>query len=303
MLRPLLLTALLVCALRTVALAGTEMAITIDDLPAHGAAPPGMPRVEIARRIISVLKERTVPSVYGFVNGAQLRDNPGYLEILKHWVQAGFQLGNHTFSHLDIDRVTTAEYIADIEKNERFLTDFTRDDSARVFRYPYLHEGRTPLQRTRVRQWLASRRYRIAHVTVHLDDWAWNDAYARCVERSDERAIDDLKRSFMKAAMERFQWARAVSDTLFKRQIRHILLLHVGAFDALMLDELLRAFQNAGMTAITLRAAMEDPAYTLNDEIVWQGELPFLLRIAQARRAVIPPAPTTPLEGLNAVCR
>jgi len=48
---------------------------------------------------------------------------------------------------------------------------------------------------------------------------------------------------------------------------------------------------------------MEDPAYTLNDEIVWQGELPFLLRIAHARRAVIPPAPTTPLEGLNAVCR
>ena len=297
------MAALLVGALRTVALAGTEMAITVDDLPAHGALPQGMQRVEIARRIISVLQERAVPGVYGFVNGAQVRDDPAYLEILKHWVRAGFHLGNHTFSHLDIDRVTTAEYIADIEKNETFLTDFARGDSARVFRYPYLHEGDTRLKRTDVRQWLAGRRYRIAHVTVHVDDWAWNDAYARCVGRSDERAIDDLKRSFLKAAMDRFEWTRAVSHTLFKRQIRHILLLHVGAFDALMLDELLRAFQNAGMTAITLRAAMEDPAYTLNDEIVWQGELPFLLRIAQARRAVIPPAPTIPLEGLNAVCR
>ncbi len=293
------MAALLVCALRGVALAGTEMAITIDDLPAHGALPQGMQRVEIARRIISVLQARAVPGVYGFVNGAQVRDNPGYLEILKHWVQAGFHLGNHTFSHLDIDHVTTAEYIADIEKNQTFLTDFARNDSARVFRYPYLHEGRTPLQRTRVRQWLAGRRYRIAHVTVHFDDWAWNDAYARCVERSDERAIDDLKRSFMKAAMERFEWARAVSHTLFKRQIRHILLLHVGAFDALML----RAYQNAGMTAITLRAAMDDPAYTRNDDIVRQGEMPFLLRVAQARRAAIPPAPTIPLESLNAVCR
>ena len=297
------MAALLVGALRTVALAGTEMAITVDDLPAHGALPQGMQRVEIARRIISVLQERAVPGVYGFVNGAQVRDDPAYLEILKHWVRAGFHLGNHTFSHLDIDRVTTAEYIADIEKNETFLTDFARGDSARVFRYPYLHEGDTRLKRTDVRQWLAGRRYRIAHVTIHVDDWAWNDAYARCVGRSDERAIDDLKRSFLKAAMDRFEWTRAVSHTLFKRQIRHILLLHVGAFDALMLDELLRAFQNAGMTAITLRAAMEDPAYTLNDEIVWQGELPFLLRIAHARRAVIPPAPTTPLEGLNAVCR
>jgi hypothetical protein len=57
------------------------------------------------------------------------------------------------------------------------------------------------------------------------------------------------------------------------------------------------------MTAITLRAAMEDPAYTRNDDIVWQGEMPFLLRVAQARRAAIPPAPTIPLESLNAVCR
>jgi len=292
-----------VCALRTVALAGTEMAITIDDLPTHGALPPGMQRVDIARRIISVLEERAVPGVHGFVNGAQIRDNPGYLEILKHWVQAGFRLGNHTFSHLDIDRVSTAEYIADIEKNEAFLTDFARDDSARVFRYPYLHEGRTPLQRTRVRQWLAGHRYRIAQVTVYFDDWAWNDAYARCVGRSDERAIDDLKQSFMKAAMDRFEWARAASGTLFKRQIRHILLLHMGAFDALMLDELLRAYQNAGMTAIALSTAMEDPAYTLNADIVLPGEVTFLQRVAQARRAAIPSAPTIPLESLNDVCR
>src|SRR5712691_9125692 len=107
----------------------------------------------------------------------------------------------------------------------------------------------------------------------------------------------------MKAAMDRFGWARAVSNALFGRQIRHILLLHMGAFDALMLDELLRAYQNAGMTAITLRTAMEDPAYTLNDDIVSQGEMAFLPRVAQARRAAIPPAPTIPLESLNAVCR
>lgn len=301
--RPLFWAALLVCAFRAVALAGTEMAITIDDLPAHGALPPGMQRVEIARRFIGVLKERAVPGVYGFVNGAKVRDDPGYSEILKHWVHAGFHLGNHTFSHLDIDRVTMPEYIADIERNEAFLTDFARGDSARVFRYPYLHEGDTRSKRTRVRQWLLDRRYRIAQVTVHFDDWAWNEAYARCVGRNDERAIASLKHSFMKAAMDRFGWARAVSNALFGRQIRHILLLHMGAFDALMLDELLGAYQNAGMTAITLRTAMEDVAYTLNDDIAWPGETTFFLRVAEARRAAIPPAPTIPLESLNAMCR
>jgi len=54
--------------------------------------------------------------------------------------------------------------------------------------------------------------------------------------QADDGAIEWLKRSFLDSAVRRLEWSRGVSDMVFGRQIRHILLLHLGAFDAVMLD-------------------------------------------------------------------
>ena len=87
------------------------------------------------------------------------------------------------------------------------------------------------------------------------------------------------------------------------RPIKHILLLHLGAFDAVMLDELLPSYRQAGVTMIGLTEAMGDPAYKLDPDIVWDGELAFLFQIARARTLRIPPDPAIPFRKLSAVCR
>lgn len=87
------------------------------------------------------------------------------------------------------------------------------------------------------------------------------------------------------------------------RPIKHILLLHLGAFDAVMLDELLPSYRQAGVTMIGLSEAMGDPAYKLDPDIVGDGELTFLFQIARARTLRIPPAPAIPFRKLSAVCR
>src|SRR2546425_11997008 len=94
-----LLVWLLVCA---PAFGATEMAITVDDLPTHGALPPGTTRLAIAQRMIDVLKQHAVPGAYGFLNAGQIDTSPEYRDIVKAWVGAGFKLGNHTYSHMDI---------------------------------------------------------------------------------------------------------------------------------------------------------------------------------------------------------
>jgi hypothetical protein len=38
---------------------------------------------------------------------------------------------------------------------------------------------------------------------VTFEDWAWNDAYARCAARRDAGAIAWLKHSFLEAALSR----------------------------------------------------------------------------------------------------
>ena len=56
-----------------------QMAVTFDDLPAHGPMPPGMTRVEIAQSILETLKQERMPPVYGFVNGGRAEEDPSFL--------------------------------------------------------------------------------------------------------------------------------------------------------------------------------------------------------------------------------
>jgi len=280
-----------------------EMAVTVDDLPTHGALPRGMQRVAIAEQMIAALARHGVPEVVGFVNGGQLRDAPEHAEIVKAWLLAGLQIGNHTYAHLDLNAVPAGEYVADIERNEAPLSALAGPAWPRVFRYPYLQEGDTPQKRAEVRRWLAGRGYAIAQVTVHVDDWIWNDAYVRCLNRSDVASAEWLKRSFLDVAMERLDWSQATSRTVFGRDIKHILLLHIGAFDAAILDDLIGAYRKAGVKMIGLKAAMADPAYALDPGAVWNGELTFPMQVARARGVIVPPEPAIPRSKLEALCR
>src|SRR5467141_1087147 len=83
-----------------------QVAITVDDLPSHGALPPGMTRVDVARTILKALKDAHAPKVYGFINAKKLELHPEDIEVLKLWRGAGFPLGNHTYAHLSLNTST-----------------------------------------------------------------------------------------------------------------------------------------------------------------------------------------------------
>jgi peptidoglycan-N-acetylglucosamine deacetylase len=287
----------------TVAHAAVDLAVTVDDLPTHGPLPPHVSRFDVAAQMIDALRRHAVPGVYGFLNGGQLRDDPDLESIVDAWTRAGFRIANHTFSHTDLTRQGADEYIADIERNEAALARWAPAGSPRYFRYSYLHEGNTREKRDAVRRWLAARGYTVAQVTVYFEDWAWNDAYARCASRADASGIAEMKRLFMKSAMAQLAWSRELSTRVFKRQIKHILLLHIGAFDALMLDELLRAYRAAGVTLIGLDRAVRDPAYTIDPGLAFEEEKSFLRQVAEARRIPIPGGSSAPSEALARLCR
>ena len=54
------------------AVTGTDLAITIDDLPTHGPLPPGITRLAVADQIIEVLRRHGIRDAVGFVNGGQI---------------------------------------------------------------------------------------------------------------------------------------------------------------------------------------------------------------------------------------
>src|ERR1700729_3144994 len=100
---PLMVSA--VALIATVAPArAQQIAFTWDDLPAHSTLPPGETRVEIGRKLIAAMKEAKMPPVYGFVNGVRTVEEPLSTPMLANWRSAGLLLGNHTWSHMNLNQ-------------------------------------------------------------------------------------------------------------------------------------------------------------------------------------------------------
>ena len=163
-------------------------------------------------------------------------------------MSAGGHLGNHTFSHPHPASMSVEQYLAEVDANEALLRDLVGDSpeqtrSWKVFRYPFLEEGTDLPSRAAIRAGLATRGYRIAQVTMDFYDWAYNGPYARCLAKGDEDSIAALKQDFIDHAAANLRWADAAARELVGRPVPQILLLHVGAFDAVMMDELLSTYE------------------------------------------------------------
>lgn len=273
------------------------IALTFDDMPAHGPLPQGGDRLRIARDIIAALQAHHAPA-FGFFNGGFATD-PSAPSVLAAWSGAGFPIGNHSWSHGNLDAVAAPAYLADIARNEPVLSAIGRNSDWHWFRYPFLSEGTDPVRRDAVRDGLLAHGYRIAAVTMSFGDYAWNDAYARCVAKHDEGAIGALKASFLDAARAEALRSRTLAHEAFGRDIPYVLLMHLGAFDARMLPQLLGLYQNMGFGFTTLPQAEADPVYASATDLRRPGPTLSLEAAAAARHQPVPTG--HPLPGVD-VC-
>jgi peptidoglycan/xylan/chitin deacetylase (PgdA/CDA1 family) len=267
-----------------------EIAVTVDDLPSHGPATPGMDRMAIAERLLTAFQRHGVRSVYGFVNGKRVVDDPSTEAILRRWKEAGHPLGNHTYSHVSLNAVGLSEYFADLEKGEEILRKLEPEtDIWKVFRYPFLFEGDTTEKRDGVRRYLSEHGYAAAPVTIDGDDWAFNAPFSRCTVQNDADSLTKLRRAFVDVHVDELRRMRELSLRLMRREVRHVLLLHIGAADADGIEELLTAYERQGVKWIDLRTALADGMYSLEpgDVVRYGAALPY--RLAKARGIQVGP--------------
>ena len=265
-----------------------QVAFTFDDLPSHGDLPPGQTRLEIAESILRTLHDQHMPAVYGFINAAKLEKTPEDMAVLKAWRAAGNPLGNHAYSHPSLNELTPEQFDADIAKNEPVLSKLMAGEDWHWFRYPFLWEGDTLEKRHAVRAYLQQNGYQIAQVSMDFEDYLWNAPYARCVAKQDSQSIEGLRTSYLATADQYITVFRDVTHTLYGRDIPYVLLLHIGAFDAKMLPELIDLFRRRGFTFITLPEAMKDPVYREDPDMALKYGGAFQEQVAAARHNQIP---------------
>ena len=285
------------------AMAGPQIAVTFDDLPAHGVLPAGISRLQIARTVVDALKAGGIPPTYGFVNAALIQDDPAAAPVLTLWRQSGNLLGNHTWSHPGLSKLSVTDYEAEIVKNEPVIAAAAGNSDWHWFRYPFIDEGKDEAQRAEVRQFLAGRGYHIAAVTTGLNDWDYPSVYARCLAKNDTAAVARLEQMYLTRAAQGFDYSRAMAASRYGRDIPYILLQHIGSFQAHILPKLIAMYKAKGASFISLEQAVKDPANRAAAEPALPAPLRGLEAELAAKNLPVPPAPDNRTAELDTICQ
>lgn len=244
-----------------------QVAITIDDLPWVE-----FDRVEAAEarrrfgRIIAALRARHAPAT-AFVNEDKLlhdgRLDPIRRQLLADWLDAGFELGNHTFGHVDLHRVDVAEFEDAIVRGEATTRELlaARGRSLRWFRHPFLHSGRSDEVAEAVGAFLAGRGYQIAPVTIDNGEWIYARAYLDALRDGEQAAAGELRRDYVRYLDAKTAYFEDESRRLLGREMPQILLIHANSLNADALPEVLTMLERRGYRFVDLATAAADPAY------------------------------------------
>jgi len=256
---------------------GREVAITIDDLPRGGdGGSRSLAGVRaMTERLLKPFRKERIPLI-GFVNeGRQVDFGPqGLRQILDLWLTAGADLGNHSYSHLNINSVPVEEYIADIVKGEPILRAALAAHGKRLefYRHPFLFTGPTPEIKREIQQFLDQHGYRVAPVTLDDSDYEYAALYTRPEYK------DRVKREYVPYMELVVTFFEQRSVEVVGREIPQILLIHASQLNADLMPDLLAMFRRRGYTFVSLDQALADEAYRLPEEYVGRGGFSWIHR-------------------------
>ena len=281
-----------------------EVAVTFDDVPlqptppSDDTLPPFEALCEITGRLLRALKEHSIPAV-GFVNEQRLHY---YAEVeprralLRMWLDAGAELGNHTFSHVTPETKPLPEYLEDIVRGEELTRPLLegRGRRLRYFRHPQLHTGASPEYKSALEGFLKGRDYTVAPVTIKHQGWVFAVVYDAAKKRADAPLMRLLADGYVSYLEECFDFFEKLSAAVLGYEVRQVLLLHANELNADYFAELVRMMKGRGYVFVTLERALEDEAYCLRDDYVGTRGLSWLHRWALAKGLNLPLEPREP---------
>lgn len=263
------------------------VAFTVDDLP--GALPGSDHSTgdindldRINRAITSTFHAHHIPAI-GFVNEKKLQvpgERDARVALLQHWIDAGIPLGNHTYSHPSFQRTPLNDFEDETIRGEVVTRALMQSAGMKeiFFRHPFLETGPTPEAKAKFDEFLASRGYRVAPVTIDNSDWMFNDVYVEALTKGDAKQAAKTKEALFEYLDITWAYFESVSQKLFGRDIAQIFLMHDNAINAECLDAFLTRLEQRGYKFITVEEALTDPAYQTPDKYIGPEGISWLTR-------------------------
>lgn len=267
-----------------------EVAFTFDDLPAMAMADEAQV-TRLNRDLLAGLRRHRIVAT-GFVNEGKLAqlNRRGGVAILRGWVDAGMDLGNHTYSHEPLTRMGARDFEADVVKGEHWTRRLLAQHHKRLhwFRFPNLETGATPADKLGVAGWLAARGYSSAPVTIDPDDWEFAEPYDDAVLRRDLARQAQIRAEYLAHSARVIDWSRKSAQVLFGRDIPYVVLLHATRLNADCIDAVANLYAQRGLHFVSLDHAMQDPAYGTPDPYVGPDGIEWLERWSMALHRELP---------------
>lgn len=253
-----------------------KIAITIDDLPTLSHGKIDVPeQTNYFKKILVTLEKYEIQSV-GFVLGQKI--NSHNKELIELFLQSGHQIGNHTYSHPDLNNVAVEEYIKDINVCQQVLQAF--NTPIKYFRYPMLHRGDTEFKRDAIHNYLKQTNLKIVPVTIDSDEVAYNIRFVNAFYQKKISESESIGEEYIRHMISQTIHYDDMAHELLNRPIKHILLLHMNFINSFYLDDLMAWYKANNWEFITLDDALTDPLYSMKDHYIGKRGISYLERIS-----------------------
>jgi peptidoglycan/xylan/chitin deacetylase (PgdA/CDA1 family) len=263
------------------------VAVTIDDLPFVAYGLPLEAVRALSKDLVAALAARKVPAV-AFVNEDRLfvpAEVDERIALLEEWLDAGMELGNHTWGHAGLTRTPLPQMQDAVVRGEvvtRLLLE-RRQKTLRWFRHPYTQTGPTKETKDAFESFLAGRGYAVAPFSIEHEDWVFASADAKLAAERDEAGRARLLEAYLENFEARVAFYEERSRALFGREIPQIHLAHANALNARAMPLLLERLEKRGYAFVSLDEALADPAWKSPDGYVGKWGPSWLHRFAAAR--------------------
>ncbi|MFN7128982.1 MAG: polysaccharide deacetylase family protein [Brevundimonas sp.] len=278
---------MLALVLTTPALAQERrVAVTFDDLPYQAPDAALCDPVQMMRlttEFVAMLKPLDTHGT-AFVNEGKVCEPTRVSTLptaLGVWLDGGLDLGNHSFSHINIHRTTAEAYLADVDAGApttRAVLE-ARGRTLRWFRHPYLFTGETQEKHDAIAAGLAQRGYTVAPVTLDNNDWMFADVYRKAEQLGDEalkRRVGEAYVAHMTTVLDFFEPYSA--ELTGGREPAQVLLLHANSLNQVYYPQIHALYLARGYRFVTLEEALSDPIYAHEDRYVRANGISWLHR-------------------------
>ncbi len=277
------------------------VAVTIDDLPVVSTRSDHRNRFEITKKLLGHIKKARVPAI-GFVNENKLfsgeKRDERQVDLLRMWLDAVLELGNHSYSHRSLNQIPLADYQADVLKGERVTKELlaAKGKKMRYFRHPFLQTGRTLEIKASFDKFLSDNGYTIAPISIDNGDYIFSKAYDVAFDKGDKKLMKQVGDAYVPYMEKKLEYWERQSVKIFGREIAQTLLIHANFINSDYFDDLAAMFKKRGYKFVDLETALKDEAYRLPDKFIGAAGISWLHRwtLDRGREFLLPSEPMVP---------